>query len=600
MGRLRFYINNNEIDLLPDGWKDMDIELSYGDVNAPRLSVESFEFKTLQEVAATADPVEILQTWIDGGTNGTTGGIFEGVPYQIVLDCDGSISTVFNGILDLSDSSAQFSCDRIIAPARQLKGQDYLNDKADSFRFEYLAKGVPIGSAGKITTSDYIEVWYQVGKYPQGVEIMIASLTLFMLIRETISIIKDIGYAVAAISGGGTGILESILMIVALTVYLVSMIIAMVELMKDLVELIFPWVYYHYAMYAKDLVQKACDYLGLGFSSTILQNDLKDMYIMPKKQASGSNFEGYKVGYASSEDGYYDGTFGQLLTDLETQTDGIARVINGTLYFETEDWYQNQSNYAIPDMEVEFTGYNASELTANYNINYADDNADLYNYLDYTGTSVTAQVIIDNLVSQDNSTLKGLTDKQINFTLPTVKTTETRLENTMKKVFNAYSALVNAVIAYTLPSAGLTIPPIPSSTINILRVDTHFTSVPKVGIQPVGQTGRTFSTTYNTIGAKALFEAYHAQNIAKPIYGYQGNQWKLYKGYQIPLCCEDFQTLLNNNYCTYLGNEAKITSLRWNPYNEVADIDFQVREQYISDLTVDVIYDGGKSGSVAI
>jgi hypothetical protein len=598
MEGLKFFLDGNEIKLLPQGWKDIEIQLSFGDATTDKISVENFEFNTLQELTATEDPVDLINAWIAGGNNGTTGGLLEGMPYAIKLECDGSTDTVYNGILNLASKSAQYSCDRIIVPSREIKGQDYLNEVADSFRFEYLARGLSAGDAGFISTSDYIQIWYQVGKYPQGAEIFMASITLYLIIRELADVIEKIADAVAAVVGGATGAAEFAIQLAALIVYLVSLIIALVNLINKLIELIFPWVYYHNAMYAKTLCQKACDYMGLGFSSTILTSTLGNagMYIMPKK-----DIEGQKVGVINAEQGYYSGTFGQLLEDLQIQTDGIPKVINGTLFFETEDWYQNQSNYHIPDMEVELVGYNGEDIPSNYHLTYQNDNADLYNYDEYTGTDIVATTVLDNIVTPSNTLLTGLVDNQIPFTLPNVKTQETQLENTMAGIYNAWASLVNFVTSITNPSAAPTLPPIPSSTTEILKLDTHFTSVNKVGVQTSGGgTGKTTSQSNVMLGAKKLFEDYHSQNIGKPIYGYQGNQWKLYKAYKIPLCCEDFAQLKDNNYCKYLGNDAKIISMNWNPYDEVADIDFMVREQYVTGMTVNLVYDGGESGTASL
>ena len=77
----------------------------------------------------------------------------------------------------------------------------------------------------------------------------------------------------------------------------------------------------------------------------------------------------------------------------------------------------------------------------------------------------------------------------------------------------------------------------------------------------------------------------HYTEILKPVYASsQGNQWIKYKG-QVPMCCDTYLQILGNNYGFYDGDTAKITSLKWTVYDDIADIEFEVNKKYTNNLS---------------
>lgn len=553
----------------PQEWKNIEIENVF-DGTGDRLSTGSFTW--VDDVALK------LTEYLENGITGTSNGILEGLPYKVTYECDGTSYTVVNACINLASSETEFDyCDIVKAPIKETGNKDFLNTRADSFRFEYLTS-LSSTAAGYISASDYIDIWYMDGAYPRKVEIIMGSITLFLILKEVYETIKRIVDVIAATSGGATGAVETTLQLIALGVYLGLLIVGLVALINDIIDLIFPFVYYHKGMYVRTLCQKACAYLGFGFSSTIFSSGSLsyNQYILPPK-----NVEGAKVGNPSNEVGYFEGTFGDLLRILIEQYNAEVTIIGNTLYLERKGYFENFSTYRIPEVKsIRAYSTNAEDVSANYVIEYLYDKVDLNDYDASSGRIIQATHEPITVYDKKNVQLKGLTQRTISLTLPNVKTSVSRLETRMTDIFNAIASLVSAVASIT-PWGGSGIPTIPSS-INILNLDTHFISEHKTGIYLGG--GKTDPSTVTALGARTLFDNYHYVEMIKPVYSAgAGNQWYRYKG-TVPMCCADYLQITGNNYATYKGETARIIQCKWKVYDQVADIEFEVNKLWTSNL----------------
>jgi hypothetical protein len=368
------------------------------------------------------DTAEQINTYKDNGLTGGYG-ITEGLPYKAVLSCDdGATYEIVNACLNFADESVEYFCDLVKVPVRETGKIDFLTDRADSFRFETLSRLSPT-AAGYIGLADYIDIYYMVGKYPQSMEILMSSVSVFIIGKEIYESIKRITDVAAAALGGLTGFLETIVQTIALVVYLIILVIALVELVQTLIDLIFPFVYYHRAMFVNTLLVKGCAYLGLNFYSSIFtpsSSIYNQQMIMPPK-----NYAGSKVGLPAHplDTGYYDGTLGQLLRDLIEQYNGEVKVIGNTVYFERKGSFASTSTYKIPEVKtIGIYNTNLSDVSSNYVIEYEYDGIDLNDYnapLNRITQAICEPVLVNN---KKNILLKGLTTRSIPFTLPNVKT----------------------------------------------------------------------------------------------------------------------------------------------------------------------------------
>ena len=563
----------------PTEWKNFEIEWNFAQ-NSQRLNTTSFTWE--------GDIVAVnIQNRL------SVGSIFEALPYKAVYECENTSFSIVEAGIHMSADDTEWFCDVVKAPLKETGKIDYINDRAKAFRYEFLAKGLTAGQPGFISTSDYIDIWYVVGKYPQKAEIILGSLSVFIMLKETYETVKRIIDVIAATVGGATGAAETVLQLAALIAYMVLLIIALIALINDLVDLIFPFVYYHKAMYERTLWQKACDYLGVGFSSDFhvsTSTHFNDYIMPPVRPPVNGNYDGIKVGQPSTETGYYDGTFLDFIQGQIEKYNGEYKVINGVLTFKRKGSFANLSSFVIPQNKYDSTKKNASEIPANYYISYLYDTTDINDYNAPLGRRVQITTEVVGVVNKKNVTLDGLTERQIPYSLANVKTGQTQLEIKMAQVFNSFATVANAITSLVSPGSP-NIPSIPvGQNLNVLLLDTHFTSVHKNANYLGG--GKTNPTTSTTLAARTLFYESHYSEIGKPVVAGNGNQWVRYGengDYKMHLCCEDAVTLSQNNYGTYNGNSARFMSIKWRPYEDSATVSFEENTVYDQFLKATLI-----------
>lgn len=576
-----FYDGNGYVEVTPPAeWKTLEIEWNFV---SDELRLSTTNFTWIGEVAQKINTY-IAGGMIPAGQPGSTPGKMEGPPYKIVIDCDGQLYTVIEACLKTNDRGATFFCDKVICPIKETGKIDYLTDRARSFRFEILST---VSGSGSIGLSDYIDIWYQAGRYPQSEKIMFTTVMSLLMYKEIYETIKRILDCAAAVSGGATGTAESVLQIISLTIYLGLVVIAFVNALNSLSELIFPFVYYHRAMYERTLWEKGASYLGLTYQSSFHSPGSVDYnnYLMPPK----NDITGKKVGQSSSETGYYDGTFLQFIEGQIEKYNGEIKVIGNVLHFEEKGSFASMSNFRIPELSYEGVKDNASELPGTYFISYLYDGIDLYDYEAYFGRKVSASTTPITVQNKKNILFEEGVERRIPYSLPNVKTSQSKLEQSMASTFNLFANLVNAVSSLISPGSP-TIPTIPTGgSINILQLESHFTSVHKNGVYLGG--GKTDPNSLSILAASRYLKENHKNEIAKPIYGGTGNQWKIYgegEEYEIPFCCDDAISLSQVNYAKFEGSPARFINIKWAYYNEMAKIQFEKNEIYTNNLKVTI------------
>ena len=116
-----------------------------------------------------------------------------------------------------------------------------------------------------------------------------------------------------------------------------------------------------------------------------------------------------------------------------------------------------------------------------------------------------------------------------------------------------------------------------------MLLSSHFLSVPKL----VSMSGGSLSLKQREIlDTRKLWFNYHFLNSFKPVSG-KHSQYYLYSDQKIPFCFADFLSLLNNNKVTTTdGEDAEITSLEWNIWENFATIDYRVNRLYDNNFEI--------------
>jgi|GEM_PF-1277092 len=622
---LSFYLNGAACNP-PENWQELQIELSFEN-NSPAASVNatSFDF-----VGAEADTIN---TWLNLGLSGSAG-ITEGIPFQIKA-CQNT--TIFDGVLDLTAESNMFECDRCTVALKETNKIDWLTDVADSFSFAYLA------SIGLITKSNYVAVPYVINTVPNYTQAAITSVTILMIESQIYYTILELTDIVNKISLGGSSALATagitsaqflgyLLEFTLLLAYLIGLIVSFIVLIDDLIEYLIQPLKYKYGMKVQDLFSIACTHLGLGFSSSILQNSVyKDLIIIPQKytiKESGSYRDKPSEDENAESYGYYDGTFGDLIRAMNDVFNAKVTIKAGVLYFERYDYFQNLSTYTLPDIVLEPYQTNASELAANYFLTFAVDSEDLNTYDTWNKTNAQC-IFSQNVVTttQKNVMLKGLNEIQLSFAQAKRKEDYTLIETLMQGVCDLFYILYSGIYAsvdiiigainYAVNLIGW------SSTVTntlpqgqtwllqkregAMLLDNEYIGIPKlllgdanvnvatIPVQPSGVVVVKYLSFVNSIFVNAYFLLmnYHAYSFWQDSTLNIHNQYLKYKNKEIPFCCIDYISMLNSNWCiTADGKQAKVQRLVWTPENDEAIIDIDVKEKYTNNLKQRIIVDG--------
>tara|TARA_R110000868_G_scaffold68225_7_gene201772 strand:- start:3276 stop:5222 length:1947 start_codon:yes stop_codon:yes gene_type:complete len=643
----QIYLNGAAIDEDLFNWQDITIQADYtntqgGVYPTPAVSIPSMEF--------TLGAAEIINGWIDGGINGN-GGIFQGIPIRL-QSCG---IDVFQGYLNLAASDTDIQCDIIKVPLVNLFLADDINSKIDSFRFEYLADPsvniinasdfipVPYLNQKKVNPAEVIISFITI--YALSKETYEAVCNLSNAIGQIIATSTTTG-----ISSGATtaNLIADIAYAVLVLVYTVAIIGALITLILKLIDAFYPIIKHKYGMYTRELMRKAAGYLGLDFKSSIFTDSASPYYnevTIPAKRAYGTNsvpiipfVAQIDEIYSSDKSyGYFDGTFGDLLRLNMDKFNAAIKVqdLNGvkTLVFERRDFWQDQIALSMPDIrerDGDPHGTNASEIYANYYLTYTPDYTDENTIDEYDGTTASMHLELTNIVDQKYNLLKNNKEVRLPIAKGCRKTQLTDVEEVLSIVIQFYEGLIDTVgglvnliidginsITSVLSFFGVNVPAIPNipqasfssidNRIGVMITSGNYFEIPKTvivdpkdGFKLIQNSKLLESpmvlmnnpTDLAELNAGGWPQGFHSIEFGLNEYG-DTNQYYIYRQKTIPLCCEDFVSLLNKNVIqTYDGIPAEIMNLNWNQYNQTAVIDYRIKRKYATNLIPKYIYDG--------
>ena len=565
----------------PDGWRDEEEEISF-----ENLSPESVFNAT--KLVWRGQNASNLYTYLQGGITGASNGVFEGVGLRILADTD----VVFDGIIDLTDPETKFACDVVSAKIRD-KRMDMVSQNFDSVTYSFFATdfasgGVGVGNPGYITPreisagGDYVVLPYQRNDIPDGIEFVTTGIAIYQIFTLLENAINTLSADIAGLADVLSDVWGA-LAIAAEVVWIVFLLIAIVDLLKAMFNYLISPVLTKFGMFARTLIQKACDYFQIGFSSTILNDPSSPYYnlvVMPEKSAwitnqsftrtlmnatlGGSTVSNrmeyddlYNLHHNSSSAtglaayGYYNGSPAQLLKSLGEVFNAQAKIIlnssgNPVLYFERYDYQYNIATYTAPNMsdQTPFNsvqgifnpaggsksafGTNASELASSYFLKYATDDSDMNTYNYYEGTSCMATTSPINYPSNpQHLLLKNIEEKNFEFAQAFRKDRLSAVEEAFLPMYSACSIIIGILVS--IPNAAI-------STINSLLPSSsqiNTLSNPLPTNPPFAQIGQML-LTHNTTSVPKLLIV----NSAPITYTYPGiSDWsgRTFQGYQISL-----------------------------------------------------------------
>ena len=513
-------------------------------------------------------------------------GVFEGIPYTIQF---GNITLDY--FIDLTETPviSGKGDSKIEVTLKRRKSIDWFIFSARNLSFEAINKTNPIS---------LIDVPYLIVRDNQLEMLIMLGISTYTLTKALIEGIQDLVVAVTdfikIVSVGtvvNTGqIIAAALLLVARLIYIAALLIALIDLTKQIIELIFPPIRNLKASRFKELCIKGCQKLGMNFSSTLLDNMSNMTFLpVPLKENNKSIFTNlfsldngsYTKGYPTARDS--SSTLGLLIEDLESFFSAEIRIVGNTVFLEQDTYWQLNANLTIKntlniqDARENEWRYNLAEAWKRYLISYRTDTSDTNtldkikkNIVEYSTEPVT-------VVNADLVTIKGLIRVDNPWALGIRKEELTVVEEACLP----FAKLADEVVGFFGGSSNLEAKVL--GRVGVLQISQQYYSVSK--LLYCSANGRQGSTYLDTIGAIHIHQNYHIKNQVKE------NFKKIYLA-PIPLSTTNFETVLNNNYVyDESGNSLKILTFEFNNHSKTADIEYTVKSNE-GDNTKTVLING--------
>ena len=452
--------------------------------------------------------------------------------------------------------------------------------------FRQQAVGLSFEAINKTHTINTVDVPYLIIKNNQLELLFMLSLSMFTLQKAMIDAIDDLVTAntqLIAAATPNTGIPPSIntgavinasILLAARIVYVVGLQIAIIQLTKQIMELIFPLKRFLKATKVIELMTKGCEKLGYSFSSTLL-NQYSQLTILPVPllKTNKSIFTNlltlnngyYTKGYPTANDSV--STLGSLLTFLEDWTQSEFRIIDNIVHLETDDFWASQSGTTITntlnlqDARENQWRYNTGESWKRYYCHYQTDVSDIHTLdkIEATDCEYSTEPVIT--YNADLTTIKGLVDISYPFAFGIPKRGLTFIE----KACIPYAKLADAVVNIYGGNSNLEAKV--KGRVGVIQISQQYYTQTKLIYTTGGKQSLNFD---KKIGANAIYQKFHKGNQVKE------NFKRIYNA-TIPFSTANFEALLNNNFVQDMqGNSLKISTFAFVNEAKTAEIEYSV------------------------
>ena len=564
---IKYYLDGIECN--PSNKDDIEYTFDFSDrrFRGLELSVDTLRF--------VLDDFTRIKTWQD------TYGVFVAMPLDIVY----SNGTIARYLLDFQDESYSETLRSIECKLKRYKATDNFFDNADGLSF------------GSISwqDSDFVFVDYVVIPEDQFIYFITVSFATFTVTREFINALKEVVEATtdlikATVPVGippapdwGAIIVMAIKLAFRIT-YLILITAALVKLIVEMINLIFPAIRQFKACGVKKLIEKGCSHLGYTLSSTLLDS-LEHLIILPVplKEKNPTLFQqliqplslAYTNGYPSARDTTF--LLGQLFSQVENAFFARTYVKNGIVQIENEAFFENSASntvlesFNLQDEINNSSGTNKDEIFKRLFATYELDPTDVNTFDDTAKTVYEVSSEIINSPDPHLETIKNVDRISINFARGTRKGDLTFLENAVKTLAKAADSLTNGNMVSAI-----------NARKDVLQISSQYFSVSKL----LWMNGTKLHSDQNQfIGCEAIVNNYHSGRFI------QNNQKSTFESMPVAWTEDEFFAILNNNFVNLEGKTVEIIRGSWSERRAISFIDYTIKKVSTNEKT-DVINAG--------
>jgi len=550
---MKHFINNKEIT--PKNVFDIGVQVDFS------AKIDQNKLTTDKIILPNEGMKEVLH-------HKDTVGVFEGLPYHVELQSGSNIDMYIDLTSDVIYKDTEIEC-----TLKQRFSHDNFFDNAEGLSFELIHTKKPF------TIYDVgfqLQVKDQLGR---SITLSLAIYSLSVGIAQQVKELSEVTKEFVSIAGYGFSaigkIIEAGLKLILTTIFLAVLVFQAYKLIQALIEINFPKTRYLKGSKVLDLIQKGCDYLGYTFESSILENEYKDLMILPipinkTKEKFFEIFlndlnDSFTKGYPTAND--TTPTLGSLISAMESKFNAETKIINGKVTLERWDYWidqssiQIQSSLTLQDEAQNSYKYDFSRLFKRYLISYQTDYSDLYTIDNFENSNTEYSLERENIINNDLNSIKGLTEIQIPFSLASIKTEYDWLEKRFSELYKLIDKLAGTNYANKKNKLGLII------------LSDQFYSVTKL-IMYDGNKKQ--SLNYNDfLSASKLWEKFHyINNISE-------KPFLIIENEKVKMNDQEFINILNKNYVSIDGSVVEITNIQYFPERKFAVISYKKQTEIL-------------------
>ena len=563
---IRYYLNGTECNPLNKDSVNYVFNFEDRKISQLELSVDTLEFVNEDRQA--------IKTWLE------TYGYFVGMP----LDIKYSNGLIVKYILDFQDPAFREKERSYKVKLKKYKGIDNFFDNADGMSF-----GLVNWSPSDFTAVDYVIIPEEQPTY--YISLMLATFALSQELGKAIDEIQQsiadivkasipVGLPVPAPDFGA--IIVAGIKLAARVAYAIFIVIALIKLLTEIINIIFPTIRQFKAIKVKTLFEKSCAFLGYSVSSTLL-NSLAPLTILPvplkSKQNSwyleliAPNTLAYTNGYPSSRDSVK--TLGQLITALEDIFNAKIKVSNGLVTFEQEWFFKQTPNTGLlsafnlqSELQSEFS-QNSSEISKRMVVQFQTDPTDFNTFDDTFQSLFEISSEVENSPGRAYELIKGYDLINIPFARGTNKGSLNFLEKSAKVLAQAVDLFCGSNLQSKV-----------NARKNVMQISSQYFSVTKL----LWMNGtRLHQEQTNFIGAQAIALNYWYSRFI------ENNQKNIYDSMPVAMTESELFSLLQNNFIVLdNGKIAEITSVQWSELQAKAMVSYNVLRPRINEKSVQI------------
>jgi hypothetical protein len=556
----------------PVEWLDLTYKATADDILQPAIEA--------QELTFVNEANRIIRDRIESGLSGGLG-IFEGLGLKVQQKDLLDVYNSWYGFIDLTTFRA---IDEVRCSCRVTTLNDFTNIQETLFGLNY---GF-LYEEGAIKDSDFSTVPFLIETRRNYLEFGM-SIILFIQLRNELNnaiyrTSKAIADVVNTATSNLTGPIRAViyaaiiaLLEIAYTVFILALLL---DLCTEWFKNFFPPLGEHKVMTWKQLFEIPLKYMGFTLNTNLPLDQL--VYLPSNKSEEKVSLidlsvipKGTTKGFPNVTEGAYN--FGGFVELVEAQFGAKWFIRDGVfnLFTTDDDFFRKKSGVQLPGTSQTLAfSYNTDELFNTVLLEYQTDTTDDFTLDNFEGTSFqnTTQPITFN------DRLKvGIKGTEI-VSIPVCLGTRKEQLNNFERFCLAIAQALEDTLSFFGSNANFTDRIL--LRVGALKQSQEFFNLPKVLKVSNGQI--TFDSR-QFLGAKNIFETYykHKSFVAN---NYRAQKVK-FDGVRIPFKFEDFLKTIENTMCIdENGNDARITSIDYNPYEGAAVISYYIERPYSTSL----------------